>query len=234
MTHTNHRRGDPASLRGEFILLPRVDPAVRGQLCYGGPVAARMRRLARIVARHDPEALDVRIGDRQARYVRGAVGMEGFCALGDLVDDGRLTQVRHVVLHGHDRLQAVLSELAAADLGISIVVSGLFDDVFRVCRSAGLEPHSVNMSLGTWGRTDLLPEGEELELTTMCGHGCVSLALVTHVANAAARGELAPDEAALELARPCVCNIVDVGRAARLLRRVAGRRAERIAEGETA
>ena len=33
------------------------------------------------------------------------------------------------------------------------------------CREVGIEPYTVNMSLGTWGRTELLPEQPVLELT---------------------------------------------------------------------
>ncbi len=129
-------------------------------------------------------------------------------------------------------MTALNSSNAAADLGISIVISGLFEDVFEVCRECGLVPHSVNMSLGTWGRTELLPEGEEFEMVTMCGHGVASRALVGHIAKRVGRGELGPEEAAVELARPCVCNIVNPTRAAALLRRAGACQSDCCAEGK--
>jgi hypothetical protein len=65
--------------------------------------------------------------------------------------------------HNFDTCEASLilndsvEELKEADLWISIDVSGIFDEVFDACKASGTEPHTVNMSLGTWRKTELLP-----------------------------------------------------------------------------
>jgi len=98
-------------------------------------------------------------------------------------------------------------------------VSGLLANVRRMCAELGLRPHSVNLSLGFHGRTDLLPEPEVLEIVTMCGHGMVGSRLVRSVVERVRTGQLSPREGARELARPCVCGIFNVDRAEQLLTR---------------
>jgi hypothetical protein len=82
--------------------------------------------------------------------------------------------IGHAVYTDIDTVQKVLQDLKTFDLGISIVVSGIFDEVFEACKNAGMEPHTVNMSVGTWGKTELLPDQLILELCTMCGHAMIS------------------------------------------------------------
>jgi len=77
-----------------------------------------------------------------------------------------------------DTLQKVIAELIRADLGISINISGLLEEVQACCRKAGMERHSVEHSLGVWGAKDRLPEREILEVNTLCGHGMVSFNLI--------------------------------------------------------
>ena len=114
----------------------------------------------------------------------------------------------------------MLKELHEADLGISIVVSGVFDDVFDVCRRAGIKPHTVNMSLGIWGRVDGLPEDGVLELCTMCGHALISPRLVETLIERVKKGFATPEEMAVELGKQCMCNIFNVERAVSIIHRI--------------
>jgi len=50
-----------------------------------------------------------------------------------------------------DTLQKVVAELIQVDLGISIIISGLLDEVQQCCRKAGIDRHSVEHSLGVSG-----------------------------------------------------------------------------------
>jgi len=126
--------------------------------------------------------------------------------------------IGHVVYTSKKAIEGVLSELKEADLGISIVVSGIFDEVFDVCRRVGIEPHTVNMSLGTWGKTQLLPKSPILELCTMCGHAMISPKLVEMVIDRVKKG-MTPEEAVVELGKQCTCNIFNTVRAAEIIRR---------------
>ncbi|NIO07214.1 MAG: hypothetical protein GTO40_04150, partial [Deltaproteobacteria bacterium] len=73
--------------------------------------------------------------------------------------------------HGREKLKEALIRLKEADEGISIVVSGLIDRVREIVSEIGLNPHTINLSLGIHGRTDRLPPPDIRQFTTMCGHG---------------------------------------------------------------
>ena len=114
----------------------------------------------------------------------------GDCRLGNEYHQGGLDRVMenvedravvHAVFKDKDSLIKVLTALKEADLGLSVGVSGLFDHVDQCCRQAGLEIHTINQSLGRWGRTDKLPNQEILQINTMCGHGMVAFGLIEEV-----------------------------------------------------
>jgi hypothetical protein len=117
----------------------------------------------------------------------------------------------------------MLKALKTEDLGLSVVVSGLFDNVQACCKQAGIEGHTVNQSLGRWGRTDRLPPDDILEINTMCGHGMVTVDLIEKIAKEVKEGSLLPEEGAENLFRPCMCGIFNPYRAAKLLRKMAAR-----------
>lgn len=73
-----------------------------------------------------------------------------------------------------EKVKKVLKELKEVDLGLSVVVSGFYEEIFKLLSEVGLSPHTVNLSLGVWGRTERLPPQEVLEITTMCCHGMIS------------------------------------------------------------
>ncbi len=104
---------------------------------------------------------------------------------------------------------------------ISIVLSGLFDDIHRCCRESGLREHTYLHSLGFFGRTQGLPPEGELELITMCGHGLIAPNRVKDLVRRIRQGESTPREAVEEIARPCVCGIVNRKRAEEIFSRLA-------------
>ncbi len=108
------------------------------------------------------------------------------------------------------------------DLGISVVISGLLDEVLPACKEAGVTPHTVNFSLGVWGKKSLLPSEEVLAITTMCGHHMVSAGLVQKLASDVKKGRTTAEKAAKRLAQVCPCGIFNHVRAQKLLERMAG------------
>jgi len=127
-------------------------------------------------------------------------------------------------------MEAALKELAEAELGLSVVVSGLFDEVAECCRKAGTRAHTVNHSLGFWGQSEKLPPREVLEITTMCGHGLVAAGLVWHLAEKMRREGLPAAAACQEMRRMCICDIFNHVRAEELM----GQLVEAIEEGQLA
>ncbi len=81
----------------------------------------------------------------------------------------------------------------------------------------GLSPHTVQYSLGTFGRTDRLPPEDTLEVTTMCGHHLVSPNLVKKMLLDLSRNRISLEEAAQTLAKQCQCGVFNPTKAMRLL-----------------
>ena len=179
---------------------------------------------------HDPVCLACRRVERDKttryRYVKGWEESRDAAKLpySTLVEIGDLRDIKwgSAVYDDPSDVEAVVAELKEADLGISVVVSGLFGGVRSACEGAGIEPHTVNMSAGTHGRLELLPGAGILEITSMCGHHMVSPYLVAHMAREVRAGRLKLGEASVELARQCTCNFFNVERCEGLLAAIAG------------
>ncbi|MBI2832486.1 MAG: 4Fe-4S binding protein [Chloroflexi bacterium] len=128
------------------------------------------------------------------------------------------TSLRHLVYDNRENMCRTLKDLEKAELGLSVMVSGLRDQVGGCCQSIGLKPHTVNQSLGLWGRTEKLPPFPVLEITTMCGHGRVAPSLVWKMADGVKRQSLDVKAAGRQMGKLCLCNIFNEVRAARLLK----------------
>lgn len=205
MTHSNHRRGDRESLEEDYVILVRGDLRSRPD---------KARKAVWILADHNPAGLIKRRTGKPLRYMRNwKEGME----LKELVKDPEPPiYVAGVYMRKKD-VEGCIKDLAEANLGFSIVVSGIYDDVFDICKKVGTGPHTVNMSMETIGRTELLPEDKILEITTMCGHSLVSQYLVRHLIDRVRKGKMTAEEAGLELGKQCVCNFFNPVRAAKII-----------------
>lgn len=203
MTHSLHRRGCPASLKRDFVFIARSSVGVNRKGC--GP---KLQRIRQILHQAGPvNAGMMETGDNMAR------GNFTEKWLARTTDDSIIA----AVFSDKQKLRQVLSQLRDEDLGISITISGLIDEVFSVAGDLGLKPHTVNLSLGVHGRTDLLPAEETLQATVMCGHALAASSLAEQLKVQVKAGELTAQEAARRLAEPCVCGIFNVERAASML-----------------
>jgi hypothetical protein len=99
-------------------------------------------------------------------------------------------------------------------------LSGLFDDVNRCCQRTGSREHTYLHSLGFFGKTQDLPSEDELEIITMCGHGMIAARRVRWLVEGIRAGETTPAEAAENVARPCLCGIVNRERAGECFQRL--------------
>ena len=202
MTHTLHRIGSEESLSEDFVLLvmPSKDINHEGS----GP---KMRRFFEMAL----EAGAIKIGDCRLgnEYHQGS--------LDELMKNVQDRAVVHAVFKDRESLVEILTALREADLGLSVVVSGLFGQVGQCCQEAGVEQHTVNQSLGRWGRTDKLPSEEIMQFNTMCGHGMVTKGLIEEVIADVKENKCSPEEGAERLFHPCMCGIFNPHRAAKLL-----------------
>ena len=203
MTHTIHRRGDRESLKGDYVVLVRE---------YDRP--EKTREAVRILANHNPVGLIKRRKEIPLRYMKK---WEEGLDKKELVENPEPpTYVSGVYIEKRD-IEGVVQDLVEADLGLPITISGLIDDVFDVCKRTGTDPHSVMLSMETIGRTELLPDGKILEITTMCGHGLVHQHLVRHLIDRVRKRRMTAEEAGFELGKQCICNSFNHIRAAQLI-----------------
>lgn len=197
MTHTLHREGVKEG-SNDYVILAMVE----------GNDSQKLDNLAElfgIILKHKPinytgKALFPNLTDEQLLqlYKRTKIGM--------------------AVFDKREALVQALKEIKDRELGISVVVSGLFSHIRVDCRKLGLPMHTVNYSLGVWGKREKLPDPKITEITTLCGHGLVSLNLVQFLVREIRRGKKTLEEAAGVLAQPCVCGVVNTTRVKELLK----------------
>jgi hypothetical protein len=204
MTHSLHRRGSACSLKDDFVIL--VTPSVDVNHLGSGP---KLWKILDIITDVGPN----NIGSYETGTIYTGVTIEEI-----KVNMPETPRVR-CCFDSKEKMFEVIRRIKEEDLGISIVISGLNDDILDMCQELDIEPHSVNYSLGVHGATELLPTEEVLEVLTMCGHGMVGKNLVSKAIDEVKKGKKTPYEAAVMVAQPCVCGIFNVSRAERLFTR---------------
>jgi len=205
MTHSLHRRGERESLENDFVVLgcPATGVNKEGS-------APKTRKFLSICYENGP----VNLGDMKTGNVYNTT-MDDIL---NHVTDGTIVQC---TFDNRERVVALLKQLKDDKPGISVIVSGLTDVVQQCMDEAGLgRVHSLEYSMGTWGKTEKLPDYEVLELTTMCGHAMISANLVDKLVRDIKRGRKTVEEAVLEMTKCCTCGNFNLTRAAQLLRKL--------------
>jgi hypothetical protein len=110
-----------------------------------------------------------------------------------------------------------LTRIKTADLGLCVIITGPLQNVHNACRAAGITPHTVNYSIGIFGKKEAIADEETLALTTMCGHHMIADRYVERVRIKVRRGKTRAEKAALKMAKMCPCGIFNQERAAALL-----------------
>jgi hypothetical protein len=204
MTHTLHRSGDPASLAHDYVIF-----AIAAQGINSQGAAPKFRRFAEIVLKYNP----VNFGDMKT----GNMFTED---KEKILENFKENSIVHAVFTDKDTLLECLKEVKEAEIGLSIVVSGLVHEVGTLCKAAGTAAHTVEHSLGIHGATEKLPSQAILDISTMCGHGMVAFSLVEHLVDEVKAGRLTVEKAAQELAKQCVCGVFNPVRAAEIIRKL--------------
>jgi len=220
MTHTLHRIGDVDSLACDYVV-QIIDSKYKEEK-YG--------------YLHTFNKLEIRafIGKLAERFLKFKpdFALKFDKILKNKVDYHPIFRVIHrfllkftlkslVVIESKDELIEYIKKLKDMDLGSSVVVSGLFSEVFDVLHSIGLHPHTVQFSLGVFGRTELLPQKKILEITTMCGHNMVSFELVKNLAIKIKQNKISIDIAAELIIKQCPCTAINKSRTIKILKQLA-------------
>ncbi len=211
MTHTLHRTGAVESLKEDYVMLFLTAPGVNRD-------EAGTRKIGQIweIVSHYKNAV--------VNYGTTGIGTSHQVSIEDMRKSGR---IGNVVFKDRDVLKACLKEIKDRDFGISVVVSGIYEDVAELCREIGLSPHTVAVSLGVHGKTERLPDADLLEITTMCGHHFASSNLLRKMIERICEGKMTHREAATELSKQCGCGIFNLYRAEKLLKKLTEKESKR-------
>jgi hypothetical protein len=197
MTHTLNRTGLSEAHPGEeIVIVCMVHRAEKAQKME------EMREIARTVLGHEPE---------------NVIGKPLGFGAEEIEMMAPMTGIITAVFTNKDDALKVVKEIKAQKPGISVVLSGLFSDIGDICECAGLKEHTHHISLGVYGKTERLPDGKMLEITTQCGHSLVSSHLIDAVLKKIRKAKMTTEEAAMVLAKPCACGIVNTKRVKAML-----------------
>ncbi|MFX0003241.1 MAG: hypothetical protein ACFE9C_04210 [Candidatus Hodarchaeota archaeon] len=130
-------------------------------------------------------------------------------------------EISPVVTAVYDNIEIVkqvVKNLKEENLGISVVISGIISEIKKVVEDIGLNIHTIHFSLGIFGKKELLPNKKVLEITTMCGHHCISPQSIKHYCELIKQEKITVEKAAEKLAEPCVCGIFNITRAIVILK----------------
>jgi len=204
LTHTLHRRGKVESLKHDYVFLIMSAKGINDK-----GSGDKLARSLEIMSHFNP----VNMGDMRT----GNIFMKSI-TLETLKKKVKDTSIVHAVFTDEKTVTEVLPALKKAELGMSVVISGPFKEVFRALRSTELKPHTVELSLGVWGKLDLLPSDQILQITTMCGHSMIHSNLVKMLAQKVKDNSISLEEASQVLSKYCICGIFNPARASELLR----------------
>ncbi|MBU1208063.1 MAG: hypothetical protein KKH04_14230 [Proteobacteria bacterium] len=201
MTHSLHRSGKIESLRGDYVWLMYQAKGINDK-----NIKEKAKEFIAVAEAVGSENWgDVKSGPKVALPVEEIKNKVG--------DKSRLRGV----FTKKEQVVQFLRRIREKELGISVIISGLLEETLDSCKEAGLTPHTINFSLGVWGKKELLPSEEILALTTMCGHHMIPPGFVAEVMEQAKQGKMSPEEGGLKLALFCPCGIFNQVRAAKLL-----------------
>lgn len=215
MTHTLHRVGSRKSLEKDYVIygLASNIEMLKGNETLYNNTKELLTKFMEICYKHDPVNAGCIYPATNPYSKTLAKGNTWEDMKGEMID---YTETL-VVFDNKEKLKSAIQELKEAELGISIVVSGIFEEVFECCQDVDLTPHTVNIALGIFGKKESLPRKGILELVTMCGHRLVSRYLAEDMVHKIKENHLSVEEAAHRLEVNCVCGAFNTARAVEIL-----------------
>ncbi len=199
MTHSLHRCGNLQEQDYVWLLYH-----VKG--VNDGNLTERMRQALTIAE----DAGSVNWGDVKSGPI---VSLSAEEVKAKLTDKSRLRGV----FTSEEKVTQFLAGMKTADLGLCVIITGPLQNVYKACRTAGTPPHTINYSIGVFGKKEAIADDQTLAITTMCGHHMIPDRYVERVRSKVRRGKASAEKAALKMAKMCPCGIFNQQRAAALL-----------------
>ncbi len=222
MTNTLHRYGTPETLRNDFIVF-----AMAGKGFNDQGALEKAQTFLRAAIKYQPINMGNALVNSLYRPEKNLaflklyfVGRQEKTSYEQLISEMPGPGSAAVVFDDQGKATQFVREVKQLDLGLSINISALVDDVRSICGEVEITPHAVEYTLGFHGDTGRLPERDTLSLTTMCGHGMVSPNFAKKMLDLVKEGRMTTDAAACCMAKFCVCGVFNTTRAMRVLNRV--------------
>lgn len=219
MTNTLHRFGTAESFVDDYVII--AIPA-KGNKQQGDPMPA-LRRFFEIALKYDP----VNLGDAKHggafRPTRAKHMVEHWYPkdfkpnFKQVMDGANSPTTFAAIFDKKENAEAFVTELAEADLGLSINISSSLENALGCCEAAGIVRHSLGYSLGFEGIRDTAPNRHVLMLSTMCGHGMISQSFAKKMIDFVKENRRTPEQATAALSRFCSCGIFNPMRARRII-----------------
>lgn len=205
MTHSLHRQGSADSLRDDYILLctPSIGLNNRG-------AGKKLKQILEIIFAVGPTNIGFyghgnRFDNLDYEIIKSS-----------LTDNSRL----RCCFDSIEKVKKVLVKIKKGNFGISMALSGPVDEILALLKNLDLYPHTINVSCGVFGKTELLQgRRQEMEISTMCGHGMIGWRLVKQTMADLNNENIDIEKAIQRLCKPCTCGIFNPSRAGKILKK---------------
>lgn len=203
MTHTLYREGARESLESDFVFVITGAKGFNKRGC-----APRLRKMLKIISSFNP----VNMGSMEVGNLgRGMPAKE-------IINNVTDRAVAQAVFDDKETVIKVLRALKEADLGISVTISGLTEEVKEIMQKAavGDYPHTSNLALGFMGKREKAATDDVRLFTTMCGHHMISTNIVKNLLEMIRGDRISAMDAAIRLSKQCTCGAFNTVRAAQI------------------
>jgi hypothetical protein len=210
VTHTHYREGLLESLKNDFVFVITGAKGYNKKGC-----APRLRDMAKITT----QVIPVNMGCMEyGNLGRGIPAKQ-------IIENIKDSDLIQVVYDDKEEAIKALRKLKEADLGISVVISGLHDEVKDIVQKAGVgeEPHTANITIGFMGNKEKVAPDDIRLITTMCGHHMISARIVEHLIKMIQEGRITPLDAAVTVSGQCTCGAFNTVRASKLFKEISER-----------
>lgn len=221
MTNTLHRYGTQDNLLGDFIVFAMAGKGYNEQGSLD-----KAKAFLRAAIKYRPINMGNALVNSLYRPEKDLsfiklyfIGRKEKTTYEELIDEIPAAGSAAVVLDSSEKVKNFIRDVKGLDLGLSVNISALVDDVRDLCGEVDITPHAVEYTLGFHGNTDRLPDRDTLSISTMCGHGMVSSHFARKMMDRVKEGRIKPEEAACCMAKFCVCGVFNISRAMKILAR---------------
>jgi hypothetical protein len=220
MTNTLHRYGTAESFVDDYVVIAIPAKGAQG----GGDPVPGLKRFLQIALEYHPVSIGDAIGGGSMRPTEHHSMWEHFFAerptshdFQKVLDGITKPTTFSAVFDKRENAEAFVHRIAQEDFGLSINVSSSVINGVQCCKAANVARHSVAYSLGYEGIPDNLPNRDAMMLSTMCGHGMISLSFAKKMIDYVKENRMKPDKAVAALGRFCSCGIFNPARAKRII-----------------